>query len=114
MRAESEGAAGTTCAKRFVHIPSERIATYDAQWGAGLLGDKAHSMVFDNTKIKRLVPDYVATIPFRQGAAEIVAWYERHPEAQQVDAQRDQLMDTMIAAYEAVAPGAASTTEEHG
>src|SRR3712207_8301814 len=45
-------------------------------WGAGLLGDKAHSMVFDNTKIKRLVPEYVASIPFRQGAAEIIAWYE--------------------------------------
>ncbi len=101
-------------APHIVHIPSERIAAYDARWGAGLLGDKAHSMVFDNTKIKRLVPDYVATIPFRQGAAEIVAWYERHPEAQQVDEQRDRLMDTMIGAYESVAPGTASTTEEQG
>jgi nucleoside-diphosphate-sugar epimerase len=97
-----------------VHIPSDRIAAYDAGWGAGLLGDKAHSMVFDNTKIKRLVPDYVATIPFRQGAAEIVAWYERHPEAQQVDEQRDRLMDTLIGAYESVAPGTTSTREEQG
>ena len=97
-----------------VHIPSDRIAAYDAGWGAGLLGDKAHSMVFDNTKIKRLVPDYVATIPFRQGAAEIVAWYERHPEAQQVDAKRDRLMDTLIGAYESVAPGTTSTREEQG
>ena len=105
-------AAGVT--PQIVHIPSEQIAAYDARWGAGLLGDKAHSMVFDNTKIKRLVPDYVATIPFRQGAAEIVAWYERHPEAQQVDEQRDRLIDTMIGAYEAVAPGTSSTTEEHG
>jgi hypothetical protein len=62
-------------------------------------------MVFDNTKIKRLVPDYVATVPFRQGAAEIVAWYEGHPAAQTVDEQLNQLMDTMIAAYEAVKPG---------
>ncbi len=97
-----------------VHIPSDRIAAYDAGWGAGLLGDKAHSMVFDNTKIKRLVPDYVATIPFRQGAAEIVAWYERHPEAQKVDEQRDRLMDTLIGAYESVAPGTTSTREEQG
>ena len=56
----------------------------------------------------------VATIPFRQGAAEIVAWYERHPEAQMVDEQRDRLLDTMIAAYESVAPGTSSTTEEQG
>lgn len=82
-----------------VHIPSEVIASYDAGWGAGLLGDKAHSMIFDNTKIKRLVPEFVATIPFRQGAAEIAAWYMGNPDAQQVDTQLDQLIDTMIAAY---------------
>ena len=61
-------------------------------------------MIFDNTKIKRLVPEYVASIPFRQGAEEIIAWYEGNPIAQQVDAQRNQLMDTMIADYAAVGP----------
>jgi nucleoside-diphosphate-sugar epimerase len=89
---------------KMVHMPSEQIAAFDPNWGAGLLGDKAHSMVFDNTKIKRLVPEYVATIPFRQGAAEIIAWYDSHPEAQSVRAELDQLMDTMIAASEAVQP----------
>jgi hypothetical protein len=67
-------------------------------------------MVFDNTKIKRLVPEYVASIPFRQGAAEIIAWYDSHPTAQQVDAQRDHLMDTMIAAFETVGPSAPGTS----
>ena len=89
---------------QIVHIPSDVIAAYDAAWGAGLLGDKAHSMVFDNTKIKRLVPEYVASIPFHQGAAEIVAWYESHPAAQIVDAQRNHLIDTLIADYAAVGP----------
>jgi nucleoside-diphosphate-sugar epimerase len=91
-----------------VHIPSEVIAAYDAAWGAGLLGDKAHSMIFDNTKIKRLVPEYVASIPFHQGAAEIVAWYESHPAAQNVDEKLNQLIDTMIAAYESVGPSTPS------
>ncbi len=90
-----------------VHIPSEVIASYDAAWGAGLLGDKAHSMVFDNSKIKRLVPEYVATIPFHQGAAEIAAWYLSHPDVQNVDAQRNQLIETIIADYESVGPNAA-------
>ena len=89
---------------QIVHIPSERIAAYDAEWGAGLLGDKAHSMVFDNSKIKRLVPGYVATIPFHEGAAEIVDWYERHPEAQTVDTERERLIDTIIDDYEAGRP----------
>ena len=87
-----------------VHIPSEVIAAYDPAWGAGLLGDKAHSMVFDNSKIKRLAPGFVATIPFRQGAAEIAAWYTSHPEAQKVDENIDKLMDTMIAASAALWP----------
>jgi nucleoside-diphosphate-sugar epimerase len=85
---------------KIVHIPSERIAEVDPDWGAGLLGDKAHSMIFDNTKIKRLVPDYVASIPFRQGAAEIIAWYDHHPEAGKVDEKRDQAIDKLIAAYD--------------
>ena len=97
-------------APKIVHIPSERIAAFDENWGAGLLGDKAHSMVFDNTKIKRLVPDYVASIPFRQGAAEIIAWHDSHPAAHKVDERRDQLMNTMIAAYEAVVPSAPDGT----
>jgi nucleoside-diphosphate-sugar epimerase len=91
---------------QIVHIPSEVIAAYDPAWGAGLLGDKAHSMIFDNTKIKRLVPEYVASIPFHQGAAEIIAWYMSHLDAQQVDEKRNQLLDRMIAAYEAVRPSA--------
>jgi nucleoside-diphosphate-sugar epimerase len=32
---------------KLVHVPSEVIATYDTDWGDGLLGDKAHSMIFD-------------------------------------------------------------------
>jgi nucleoside-diphosphate-sugar epimerase len=84
---------------RIVHVPSDAIAAEDAEWGAGLLGDKAHSMVFDNTKLRRVVPDYVATIPFEQGAREIVAWYDADPARQQVDARLDAVMDRLVDAY---------------
>lgn len=87
-----------------VHIPSEVIAVFDAEWGASLLGDKAHSMFFDNSKIKRLVPDYVASIPFYRGAEEIIAWYDSHPAAQKVDETLERLIDQMIAAYEGMRP----------
>src|SRR5690606_40821523 len=43
---------------KLVHVPSDVIATYDPNWGAGLVGDKAHSVIFDNSKLKRLVPDF--------------------------------------------------------
>src|ERR1700754_278864 len=64
---------------RIVHVPSDAIAARDPEWGAGLLGDKTHSMVFDNSKLRRLVPDFVATVPFAQGAREIVDWYDADP-----------------------------------
>ena len=90
---------------RIVHVPSEVIAAYDPQWGAGLLGDKAHSMIFDNTKIKHAVPDFVAAIPFSRGAQEILAWFDADPARQVVDNRLDQLMDKIIAAQKSALPG---------
>ena len=89
---------------RLVHVPSDLIAAYDPEWGAGLLGDKAHSMIFDNTKIKRIVPGFVATIPFSQGAKEILAWYDADEARRTVDAKRNRLLDDLIAAYETLLP----------
>jgi nucleoside-diphosphate-sugar epimerase len=82
---------------RIVHIPSDVIAAFDPDIGASLLGDKAHSVIFDNTKIKRLVPDYAATIPFSHGAREIVSWYDADPGRQVVDDQVNSLIDKIIA-----------------
>ncbi len=91
-------AAGTTA--RIVHIPSDLITVFDSEWGASLLGDKTHSMIFDNTKIKQVVPDYSATIPFARGAEEIMAWYDADPSRQIVDEDLNQLIDKIIAAWE--------------
>ena len=88
-------AAGTTA--QIVHIPSDVIAKYDTEWGCDLLGDKAHSMIFDNSKIKQFVPGFSAPIPFSQGVEEIIAWHDADPARQVVDTQLDQLMDKIIA-----------------
>jgi nucleoside-diphosphate-sugar epimerase len=89
---------------QIVHVPSDLIAAFDPEVGAGLLGDKAHSVIFDNSKIKRLVPDFVASIPFSQGAREIVDWYAADPARQVVNEKEDQLIDRVIAAYDAIRP----------
>ena len=89
---------------RLVHVPSELIAAYDPEWGAGLLGDKAHSVIFDNSKIKRLVPEFKAVIPFARGAQEILAWYNADPARQVVDPQVDRMIDRIIEAYEKAWP----------
>lgn len=79
-----------------VHVPSDVIAAADPAWGAGLLGDKAHSMVFDNSKLRTVVPDFRATIPFEQGAREIVDWYDADPARRQVDTRMDAVMDDLV------------------
>lgn len=82
-----------------VHVPSDVIARHDPEWGAGLLGDKAHSVIFDNSKIKRFVPDFAASIPFVRGAEEIMTWYDADPARQVVDARLDALMDELAARW---------------
>jgi len=96
--ADALGAAlGVT--PRIVHVPSDAIAAADPEWGAGLLGDKAHSMIFDNSKLRAVVPDFVATIPFERGAREIVAWHDADPARQVVDERLDAVMDRLAAAH---------------
>jgi nucleoside-diphosphate-sugar epimerase len=87
-----------------VHIPSDLIAAYDADWGASLLGDKTNSMIFDNSKIKRLVPGFAAENPFSRGAEEIIAWYDADPARQVVDDEFDRLTDRIIAAFQSAWP----------
>lgn len=84
---------------KLLHVPSDRIAREHKAWGDGLLGDKAHSVIFDNTKVKRLVPDYVATVPFAQGAREVVAFHNQHPNFEPPRQDIDGLMDRLAAEY---------------
>lgn len=101
----------TICAKAagveapdLVYVPSSIIAAYDPAWGAGLLGDKAHSVVFDNSKVKRLAPGFAATTPFVRGAEEIMAWYDADPSRQVVDNAMDQTIDKLVAAQRKLWP----------
>jgi nucleoside-diphosphate-sugar epimerase len=89
---------------QLVHVPSQVIAAYDAEWGASLLGDKTHSMVFDNAKIRRIVPEFRAEIPFCRGAEEIMAWYDADQSRRHVDADFERLTDRIIAAQRAAFP----------
>lgn len=80
-----------------VHIPSETIAAVSAGWGPTLLGDKAHSMLFDNAKVRALVPEFDTTVTFDEGARQIVGFYDRHPQRQDVDRDANALFDRLVA-----------------
>ena len=92
-------AAGVS-APRFVHIASDFIIACLPETVGTLLGDKSHSAVFDNTKIKRFVPDFTTTTRFRTGIARTVAWYDADPARRTVDAEAGAKWDRLIAAYD--------------
>lgn len=85
---------------QIVHIPSDFIARVNPATGAGLLGDKAKSIIFDNTKVKRFVPDYVATIPFREGIRRTLNWFEADPARQSIDAKSNEFLERCLSAYQ--------------
>lgn len=91
-------AAGATA--DIVHVPSDVIAAHDPEWGPNLLGDKAHSMIFDNSKIKRFVPDFAASIPFSRGAEEILAYYDGDAARRVVDPGFEATVDRLVALAE--------------
>lgn len=84
------------------HVSSDFIAAvgkhYDME--GNLIGDKANTVIFDNTKLKRAVPGFVATTRFDQGARMAVEHILAHPELQQEDPAFDAWCDQIIEALE--------------
>lgn len=85
------------CEARIVHVTSDRICAMDADYTGTLLGDKSVSAIFDNSKIKRLVPDFRATIPYRDGIKRTIAWFEADPARQVIDPATDAFIERLIA-----------------
>jgi nucleoside-diphosphate-sugar epimerase len=88
-----------------VHVPSDLIAAYDPIWGESLLGDKTHSFILDNSKVKRLVPDFICTTPFARGAEEVIAWHMADPARRKVDEAFNEVCDRILQAYAKAWPG---------
>jgi nucleoside-diphosphate-sugar epimerase len=82
-----------------VHVASDAIARVLPEDGPGFVGDKAHSVLFDNTKVKSLVPEFQAVIPYWQGAAEMIAWYDADPARKRVEPVIDAGFDELIAKH---------------
>ncbi|MDQ0903099.1 SDR family oxidoreductase [Paenibacillus sp. V4I7] len=85
-----------------VHVSSEFLAACSKEdYRGGLLGDKANSVVFDNSKLKRLVPEFVANTRFDQGIRQTIAYILAHPEHQTEDKEFDHWCDKVIHALDA-------------
>jgi len=85
-----------------VHVSSEFLAACSkVDYRGGLLGDKANSVVFDNSKLKKLVPGFVATTRFDQGIRQTINHILAHPEYQKEDAEFDRWCDKVVQAMDA-------------
>lgn len=92
---------------KIVHVPSDFIARVDERRGASLLGDKAWSTVFDNAKVRRLVPGFRARVPFAEGVRASIEWLEADPARQKIDANEtvERILAAWTRAMEAAFPG---------
>ncbi len=89
---------------QIVHVPSDLIAAYDHEALGSLTGDKANSSVFDNSKIKALVPDFRCTVPWSEGLRRALAWFEADASRRTVDERLNGIWDRILAEYQKVFP----------
>ena len=83
-----------------VKVPTDFICEHAPQLTGTLKGDKAHPGVFDNSKIKRFVPEFRCRTPFRQGVLESVRWLREHPDQQNLKPELDTLIERVLTAWE--------------
>jgi nucleoside-diphosphate-sugar epimerase len=82
------------------HISTDFLVRARPDLLGPLIGDKANTVVFDNSKIKRLVPGFTATTRFDQGVRESIKFYLENKSMQKEDPLFEQWMDTVIKAHE--------------
>ncbi len=86
------------------HVASDYLSAVGDKLGfdfeGSLTGDKSVSVVFDNSKLKRLVPQMQTTIPFNQGVRIALDYILSHPECQVEDQEFDVWCDKVILALE--------------
>ncbi len=81
---------------KVAHIPSDYIARIRPERGAGLLGDKAVSVIFDNSKIRRFVPEFRPSVTFAEGIRRSLAWYEGRPDLRVPNEATDAEIDEIL------------------
>jgi nucleoside-diphosphate-sugar epimerase len=89
--------AAGVAAPRLVHVASETIAKALPEAGPGLLGDKSHSVVFDNSKVRSIATGFAQRRPFAAGAREIIDFHDSHPALAVPDPEIDAAFDRLIA-----------------
>ncbi len=91
-------AAGTRA--NIVHMASDDIVAAFPELTRTLLGDKAHSAIFDNSKIRRFVPEFNPTIRFADGIGRTIAWFLADASRRVVSADNDAKIARLLAIHD--------------
>jgi nucleoside-diphosphate-sugar epimerase len=82
-----------------LHVPTDAIVAADPSQLGSLWGDKSYSSVFDNSKLRTIVPDFAARTLFGDGIRETIAWLDADPSRQAIDEKANALWDRLAAIY---------------
>jgi len=85
---------------KIVHIASDWLVSKHPDYEGTLLGDKVHSAVFDNSKIKRFVPDFASTVPWSEGVRRSIAWFMEDAGRRTIDEAHNAVLDGLISRYQ--------------
>ena len=83
-----------------IHIPSDFICNIENSFTGTLLGDKSYSVIFDNSKIKNIVPDFKASLEFGEGIKKVLKWFDEVSSRKIVKDGTNEMIDRIIKAYE--------------
>jgi nucleoside-diphosphate-sugar epimerase len=100
---ETARAAGAEA--RLVHVASDLLVAHDPELEGTLLGDKIHSVVFDNGKIRSCVPEFAPKVAWAEGVRRALAWFDAQEERRTVDAEADRKWDRILDAVARAYPG---------
>ncbi len=82
-----------------LHVPSDGMVAANPELLGTLWGDKINSSVFDNSKLRRYVPEFEAVVPFEVGIREAVEWFDADPRRQEIDEDANRLWDRVATVY---------------
>ena len=82
-----------------MHIASELLIAWNPDWEGSLLGDKSHTALFDNAKLRRVVPDFQPKIRFQEGVRRTIAWFDADASRRQISVTGNEEIDQILEAY---------------
>jgi nucleoside-diphosphate-sugar epimerase len=82
-----------------LHVPTDAIVAAEPSELGSLWGDKSHSSVYDNSKLRAIVPDFDPATKFADGIRETIAWFDADPGRQAIDDEANALWDRLVEIY---------------